>query len=77
MTTIKHEQLFEQIDTLPIDLKTKLVDKILASITPNDTTIDRLWIKEVKKRKNNIEMGKVALVSGEKVFENIAKKLNI
>ena len=42
MLTLKQEQLFEEIDILPIDLKTKIVDKILASITPVDAEIDSL-----------------------------------
>ena len=51
MLALKQEQLFDEIDILPIDLKTKIVDKILASITPANTSIDALWIKEVNKRK--------------------------
>jgi hypothetical protein len=34
MLALKQEQLFDKIDILAIDLKTKIVDKILASITP-------------------------------------------
>ncbi len=46
MLALKQEQLFDEIDILPIDLKTKIVDRILASITPANTSIDALWIKE-------------------------------
>lgn len=42
----KQKRLINEIDMLPIDLKTKIVDKILASITPVNTSIDKLWIKE-------------------------------
>jgi len=45
MVALKQKQLFDEIDILPIDLKTKIVDKILASITPLNTTIDSIWIK--------------------------------
>ncbi len=48
MLASKQEQLFDEIDILPIDLKTKIVDKILASITPLNTSIDALWIKILK-----------------------------
>ena len=61
---------------LPIDLKTKIVDKILASITPPNTSIDALWIKEANKRKNEIETDSVSLVNGDEVFQKIAKRLN-
>ena len=76
MLALKQEQLFDEIDILPIDLKTKIVDKILASITPSNTLIDALWIKEVNKRKNDIEMDYVSLIDGDEVFQKIAKRLN-
>jgi len=76
MLALKQEQLFDEIDILPIDLKTKIVDKILASITPLSTSIDALWIKEVNKRKADIETNIVSLVDGDEVFQKIAKRLN-
>ena len=76
MLALKQEQLFDEIDILPIDLKTKIVDKILASITPLNTSIDSLWIKEVNKRKTDIETNIVSLIDGDEVFQKIAKRLN-
>jgi len=76
MLALKQEQLFDEIDILPIDLKTKLVDKILASITPVNTSIDALWIKEVNKRKTEIETNNVPLVDGDEVFKKISQRLN-
>ena len=76
MPALKQEQLFEEIDILPIDLKTKIVDKILASITPINSSIDALWIKEVNKRKADIETNSVSLVDGDDVFQKINKRLN-
>jgi len=76
MLALKQEQLFDEIDILPIDLKTKIVDKILASITPSNTSIDALWIEEANKRKNDIEMDCVSLIDGNEVFQKIAKRLN-
>jgi hypothetical protein len=76
MLVLKQKQLFDEIDILPIDLKTKIVDKILSSITPSSTSIDALWIKVVNKRKNDIEINRVSLVDGNEVFQKIAKRLN-
>ncbi len=76
MSVLQQQQLFDEIDTLPIEIKTQIVDKILNSINPIDKTIDNLWIDEVQKRKKDIENGKVELVSGEDVFNKIAKRLN-
>jgi len=62
MLALKQEQLFDEIDILPIDSKTQIVDKILASITPVSSSVDALWIKEVNKRKNDIETNSVSLI---------------
>ncbi|MEA1915833.1 MAG: addiction module protein [Campylobacterota bacterium] len=75
MVALRQEQLFEEIDILPIDLKTKIVDKILNSINPIHKSIDDLWIEEVNKRKNDIECGNVKLVNGDDVFKKIAQRL--
>jgi hypothetical protein len=75
MLALRQEQLFEEIDILPIDLKTKIVDKILNSINPIHKSIDDLWIEEVNKRKNDIEYGNVKLVNGDDVFSKIAQRL--
>jgi len=75
MVALRQEQLFEEIDILPIDLKTKIVDKILNSMNPINKSIDNLWIEEVNKRKNDIEYGNVLLVNGDDVFSKIAQRL--
>ncbi len=75
MLALNQKELFDEIDILPIDLKTKIVDKILSSITPIDSSIDALWIKEANKRKKEIETNSVALVDGDEVFQKIAKRL--
>ncbi len=76
MIALKQEQLFDEIDILPIDLKTQIIDRILASITPANSSIDALWIKEVNKRKSNIETNDVSLVDGDEVFKKISQRLN-
>lgn len=76
MTALKQDELFNEIDILPIDLKTEIVDKILASITPINTSIDALWIKEANKRKQEIESNSVTLVNGNEVFKKISQRLH-
>ncbi|SMN01214.1 hypothetical protein SPONN_2334 [uncultured Candidatus Thioglobus sp.] len=68
-------KLFDEIDRLPIDLKTQLVDNILNSISPVNQSIDDLWITEVNRRKNEIESG-VNLINGNAVFKKISQRLN-
>ena len=75
MTTIQQKQLFDEIDILPLDLKTRLVDKILNSINQTSDSIDNLWIKEVNRRKQEIESGEATLINGEEVFKKIQQRL--
>ncbi len=76
MAALKQDELFNEIDILPIDLKTEIVDKILASITPLNSEIDKLWIKEANKRKQEIESNSVTLVNGDEVFKKISQRLH-
>jgi len=74
VTALTQQQLFDEIETLPIELKTKMIDTLLTSINPVKKSIDTLWIQEVKKRKTQIDSGEVTLVDGEEVFRKIASK---
>jgi len=76
MTALKQDELFDEIDILPIDLKTEIVDKILASITPPNNEIDQLWIKEVNKRKQEIDSNSVTLIDGDEVFKKLSQRLH-
>ena len=76
MLALTQEQLFDEIETLPIELKTKMIDKLLTSISPIKNSIDDLWIKEVTKRKQQIDLEEVTLTNGEEVFKKIALKYN-
>ncbi|RLA07299.1 MAG: hypothetical protein DRQ51_06655 [Gammaproteobacteria bacterium] len=69
------QQLLQQIDILPIDIKTQIVDKILTSINPIKSSVDDMWIQEVKKRKSQIEIGDIKLVDGVQVFKKISQRL--
>ena len=72
MIALQQKKLYDEIDILPIDLKTKIVDQILNSISPVNKSIDDLWIEEVSKRKNEIESGDIKLVNRDEVFKKIA-----
>lgn len=76
MLAINQEQLFKNIEILPIELKTKIVDMLLKSLNPSNESIDNLWIKEVTKRKKEIESGGVVTVDGNEVFRKIQQRFN-
>jgi putative addiction module component (TIGR02574 family) len=62
------------VESLPIDLKTRLVEKILNSLYPSQKEIDALWVKEAEKRVKEIKTGKVKTIPGDKVFKEIHEK---
>ena len=74
MTAVKERELFEEIEVLPLDLKVKIVDKILTSLNGLDKSIDNLWFKKVLERKDDIENGKVHLIDGNEVFEKVKQR---
>ncbi len=71
MTT---EELMAIVETLPIEMKIKLIERLLNSLYQPQKEIDKLWIEEAKRRLKEIESGKVNTVSMEKVFEKVLKK---
>ncbi len=59
------------VESLPIDLKTKLIEKILNSMYPTQKEIDDLWIQEAEKRYQEIKSGKVKTIPVNEVFGEI------
>ena len=67
----KTNDLFTIIESMPIDVKTALIEKILESIHPLQKDVDKEWIEEAEKRINGIKKGNVQLISGDEVFNEI------
>jgi len=72
----KADELFSMIEDLPVDVKTALVEKILASIYPAQKELEEKWKKEIEERVYELQTGKVQLISGEEVFKEIQEKFN-
>ena len=75
MLAINTNQLLSEVDSLPLDLKTELIDKLLSSLNPTQESVEKLWKKEIDSRVNSIESGKVDLIDGNTVFQKIKDKL--
>ncbi len=65
---IKTKELFDEAISLPIEIRTKLVEKLLRSLNPSQREIDKLWAKEAERRVDDIKTGKVKTIPGERVF---------
>jgi len=70
---IKTKEIFDEAISLPVEIRTKLIEKLLLSLNPSQKEIDKLWAKEAEKRVEEIRSGTVKTISGEKVFKKILK----
>jgi len=68
---IKSQELFDEAVSLPVEIRTQLVDKLLRSLHPVQKEIDELWAAEAEKRVEEIKSGKVKMIPGDEVFKKI------
>jgi putative addiction module component (TIGR02574 family) len=68
---IDANEIISMAESLPIDLKTRLIDRLLNSLQPSRTEIDNLWAKEAERRIEEIKSGKVKTIPGDEVFKEI------
>jgi putative addiction module component (TIGR02574 family) len=73
---IKTKEIFNEAISLPVEMRTQLVEKLLLSLNPSQKEIDKLWAKEAEKRVEEIRSGKAKTISGEKVFKRIRTRLS-
>ena len=66
--------IMEIADSLPIDMKIELVDRLLDSMYPRQKEIDELWKIEIERRVEEVRSGKVKTIPGEQVFAEIEER---
>jgi putative addiction module component (TIGR02574 family) len=71
MVALNTHQLLAEVDSMPIDLKTKLIEKLLSSLNPSPNDVETLWKQEIDSRVASIEKGAVNLIDGNDVFRKI------
>ncbi len=73
---INADELISVAESLPLELKTELTDRLLDSLNPSQKEIDELWAEEAEKRVEEVRTGKVRPVPGEDVFREIRERLS-
>ena len=73
---MKTKDLMTMAESLPLDIKIQLIDKLLNSLNPSRREIDALWVKEAEKRVEEIRTNKVKTIPGEDVFKEIQKRFS-
>lgn len=71
---IKTDELISEAISLPIDIRTQLINRLLVSLNPERKDIDEFWMKEVEKRLKDIKTGKIKTVPGEQIFQEIKER---
>lgn len=75
--SFKTDDLFLIIESLPLDVKTTLVEKILNSLHPLQKDVDEKWVEMAEERINEIKAGKVHVIPGERVFKEVRGKYGV
>lgn len=74
---LKTKELFDEAMSLPVDIRSELIDKLLLSLNPAQKDIDQMWAEVAEKRVEEIKSGKVKTIPGEEVFDKIRKQSGI
>ena len=69
------EELIEEAVSLPVDIRLRLVERLLESLNPTRADVDELWALEAERRVAQIENGGVETVPGDEVFSKIRDRL--
>jgi putative addiction module component (TIGR02574 family) len=72
--TTQTADIMEIADSLPIDMKIELVDRLLDGMYPRQKEIDELWKVEIERRVEEVRSGKVKTIPGEQVFAEIEER---
>lgn len=66
------EQIAEEALSVPSEARALLADRLVESLDPaEDGYIRQLWIKEARRRIDEVRSGEVATIAGEDVFAQV------
>ena len=68
------EKLVSQALSLPSDSRVQLAEKIIESL--ENETIEKIWLSEAKKRRDEVRSGQVKPIEGEEVLKRIKNLIN-
>ena len=70
------EELAEQAMTLPGESRARLADLLVESLDADALTeIDRLWLTEAKRRRDEVRAGDVKTIHGDEALRSIRDSL--
>lgn len=76
MIIVRIQELIDEASALPVEERAQVVESLLRSLNPTDSTIDEKWAEVALSRLAELESGEVEAIPGEEVFKRIRKRLN-
>jgi len=70
------EQLIQQIESLPVEGRAKVIDSLLQSMNQPDSDTDALWVVQARRRLDELRTGRVKGVPAEEVFEKARQRFD-
>lgn len=67
-------ELIHEVESLPVEERTFVVDSLLRTLNPPDPEIDKKWAVVAKRRLAELRSGRVKPVPGEEVFAKIRQR---
>lgn len=68
------EELILEIESLPVDMRIEIADRILESLNPPDPEVEKAWIEEIRRRAADIDSGKTQPIPAEEVFARLQER---
>jgi putative addiction module component (TIGR02574 family) len=71
---MKTGELLDEVVSLPVEERARLVDTLLRSLNAPESAIDAAWVDVARRRLGELRGGPVEAVPGEAVFERIRQR---
>lgn len=71
------QQVIDYANSLPIDMRIELVEKLQNTITPANAEVEQAWLLEAERRMKQIHQGEAQLLDGEKFMSNLMNKYSV
>ena len=68
------KEIIREAESLPVEERAIVVDCLLRSLNPPDSTVDRKWAEVAKRRLAELRSGRVKPVAGDAVFDKVRER---
>ena len=73
---INTNKIIEQIESLPVEGRAKIIDSLLQTMNQTDAQTDAAWVIEARRRLDELRSERVKGVPAEEVFEKARQRFS-